>query len=99
MTEKTFSVGSIIGANDMEICLAICLVIAIIGIIVAYSATVVKEIKEEKKEFNNGFCPKCGNAFKLLFVDSYDGKRIYGCDKCDNSVFVFHKSVDLWREK
>ena len=59
----------------------------------------IHEIKQEKKEFNDGFCPKCGNAFKLLFVDSVDGKRIYGCHKCDNSVFVYHKSVDLWRKK
>lgn len=33
----------------------------------------------EKKEWNNGVCPKCGNDFKLIDGDSQGG-RMYRCD-------------------
>ena len=44
----------------------------------------------EKKEWNNGICPKCGEEWKLFDVDSQGG-RMYRCDNwhyCDVSYSI-----------
>lgn len=58
------------------ICIIICTII-LIGII----CVPIVGYFQEKKEFNNGICPKCGGNLELFDVDSQGGKG-YNCNKC-----------------
>lgn len=48
-------------------------VLIIIGIILARNY--------EKKKYNNGICPRCGNPLRNFDIDSQGG-RGYICDEC-----------------
>ena len=70
----------------MELLLIFIFGIIIILIIIGIVLTRIYE----KKEWNNGTCPKCGGEFKLFDVDSQGG-RMYRCDNwhfCDISYNV-----------
>ena len=41
----------------------------------------------EKKQFNNGICPKCGNRLRYFDTDSHGGKG-FTCDNCHYTVWV-----------
>lgn len=41
----------------------------------------------EKKEYNNGICTKCGNKLRLFDKDSQGG-RGYQCEKCGRIIWV-----------
>lgn len=70
------------------ICLVILLVI-VVGMIVTRNY--------EKKEYNNGICPKCGGNLRYFDSDS-QGSRGYNCDKCNNFVWVSY-NVDKPRKE
>lgn len=70
------------------ICLVILLVM-VVGMIVTRN--------HEKKEYNDGICPKCGGKFKLFDYDSQGG-RGYHCDKCGIFVWVSY-NVDKSRKE
>ena len=53
----------------------------------------VSEILGEKKEYNDGICPKCGNKLSFFNTDSYGG-RGYRCPDCQYYVWVTHRWVD-----
>lgn len=50
-------------------------------------------INEERKDFNNGVCPKCGKQLRCFDMDSQGG-RGYTCDKCDYTTWVSYNRVD-----
>lgn len=50
----------------------------------------------EKKAFNNGICPKCGNRMSLFDEDSQGG-RGYECNECDYGCWVSYNSIDKER--
>lgn len=47
----------------------------------------------EKKDFNNGICPKCGNKLYHFDTDSQGG-RGYCCHKCPYFTWINWKCVD-----
>ncbi len=47
----------------------------------------------EKKDFNNGKCPKCGKQLKLFDVDSQGG-RGYCCYDCRYYAWISYNCVD-----
>ena len=47
----------------------------------------------EKKEFNNGKCPKCGKQLKLFDMDSQGG-RGYCCYDCRYYAWISYDCVD-----
>lgn len=50
-------------------------------------------IRCEKKDFNNGFCPKCGNKLYHFDTDSQGG-RGYCCHKCPYFTWISWNCVD-----
>ena len=50
-------------------------------------------ISLEKKGFNGGNCPICGNRMKLFDHDSQGG-RGYCCHNCNYHTWVSYKTVD-----
>lgn len=47
----------------------------------------------EKKAWNNGICPICGNKLRQFDVDSH-GDDGWICDNCDYTTWVsYHKFV------
>ena len=50
----------------------------------------------EKKAFNNGICPKCGNHMRMFDEDSQGG-RGYECNECDYGCWVSYDSIDKRR--
>jgi len=51
----------------------------------------------EKKEYNDGICPKCGGKFELFDYDSQGG-RGYRCSKCGRIIWVSY-NVDKSRKE
>lgn len=47
----------------------------------------------EKKDFNNGICPKCGNKLYHFDTDSQGG-RGYCCHKCPYFTWISWNCVD-----
>lgn len=50
-------------------------------------------IYTEKKDFNDGICPRCGDELKHFATDSQGG-RGYCCDTCDYCTWVSWDTVD-----
>lgn len=50
-------------------------------------------IYSEKKDFNNGKCPKCGKQLKLFDMDSQGG-RGYCCNDCRYYAWISYDCVD-----
>ena len=77
--------------------------ITIIGILICLVILLVMVVgmavtrNHEKKEYNDGICPKCGGKFKLFDYDSQGG-RGYHCDKCGRFVWVSY-NVDKSRKE
>lgn len=47
----------------------------------------------EKRAYNNGVCPECGEKLELFTFDSQGG-RGYGCVKCPYHTWVSYRCVD-----
>lgn len=77
--------------------------ITIIGILICLLILLVIVVgmtltrNHEKKEYNNGICPKCGRNLRYFDSDSQGG-RGYNCDKCNNFVWVSY-NVDKPRKE
>ena len=70
------------------------LICLVIFLVIVVGMTVTRN--HEKKEYNNGICPKCGG--RLIYFDSdSQGGRGYNCDKCNNFVWVSY-NVDKPRK-
>lgn len=65
------------------------LVLLAFGIVIARN--------NEKKEYNDGICTKCGNKLRLFDEDSQGG-RVYHCDKCGRFVWISY-NVDKPRKE
>ena len=70
----------------------LCIIIIIIIIMLLIPGT-IWAIKSEKRDFNNGICPRCNNKYRLMDYTSH-GDRLYICDKCNSVIFVSYKCVD-----
>jgi len=46
--------------------------------------------KSERKSWNNGICPKCGENLTHFDTDSQGGEG-WGCDKCNYITWVSYK--------
>lgn len=66
----------------------ILILFAIVGLRWAY--------KDEKKHYNNGVCPQCGEKLKYFETDHEDGSRGYECSnkKCDYTCWVSWEKID-----
>ena len=42
---------------------------------------------KEKKDYNRGYCPRCGEYMRLFDYDSH-GSRGYTCDRCHYHCWV-----------
>lgn len=47
----------------------------------------------ERKNFNNGMCPKCGKQLRFFDIDSQGG-RGYCCNDCNYYTWVSYDCVD-----
>lgn len=72
----------------MNITIIICIIITIVCI-----CGILYGIKVERKEFNNGICPKCGKRLKHFDTDSQGG-RGYCCYDCHYFTWVSYDCVD-----
>lgn len=52
----------------------------------------------EKKEFNEGYCPHCGEKLTLFSTDSQGG-RGYVCDNCLYTAWISYPSIDRKGDK
>lgn len=68
------------------------IIVCIVFIILLISVP-IWGINEERKDFNNGVCPKCGKQLRCFDMDSQGG-RGYSCDKCDYTTWVSYNRVD-----
>lgn len=59
----------------------------IIGYIGYATLMTIVVVQSERKDYNNGFCPKCGHPWRYFDSDSQGG-RGYCCDKCGNVIWV-----------
>ena len=50
-------------------------------------------IKWERKDFNNGICPNCGDHLRNFDTDSHGG-RGYTCNTCEYTTWVSYKRID-----
>lgn len=68
----------------------ILILFAVVGLRWAYN--------DEKKRYNNGICPRCGEKLKYFGTDPEDGSRGYECSnkKCDYSTWVSWSSIDKY---
>ena len=64
-----------------------------IGNIIGLAIMTCAGIHFEKKEYNNGFCSKCGAELVQYDTDSQGG-RCYKCSKCKYPVWVSYLCVD-----
>lgn len=60
----------------------------IIGIVFIVSGMMM-----EKKDYNNGRCPKCDKPLRYFDTDSQGG-RGYICDKCGYTTWVSYGRID-----
>lgn len=67
-------------------------IVCIVFLILLISVTIWC-INRERKDFNNGVCPKCGKQLRCFDMDSQGG-RGYTCDKCDYTTWVSYNTVD-----
>ena len=65
----------------------------LIGVVMTLILMPFYVIHCEKKDFNNGICPKCGNKLHLFDTDSQGG-RGYCCHKCPYFTWINWKCVD-----
>lgn len=70
--------------------LVIILFVAIISIFIVVNLQINKI---EKKNFNNGICPKCGNPLVLFVSETTNGDRGYECLNCNYVTWVGHYSL------
>ncbi len=63
--------------------------ILLIGLVLLALLAFVMDIarNNEKKEYNDGICTKCGNKLRLFDKDSQGG-RGYRCSKCGRTIWV-----------
>ena len=64
----------------------------IIGVVVLIVICIIG-IFSEKKDYNNGICPKCGQKLHHFDNDSQGG-RGYICDKCNYTTWVSYPFID-----
>lgn len=72
------------------------MVLVIVLFIVVILAIVVVHIqlnKIEKKNFNNGICPKCGEPLVFFATETTNGDRGYECLHCPYVTWVNHFSL------
>lgn len=62
-------------------------IILVILIIVTLVCLAIHAREDEKKRYNNGFCPNCGNSLRCFDMDSQGG-RMYKCDICGYYTWV-----------
>lgn len=60
---------------------------AIIGYVVFATSMTIVVFYSDRKDYNDGFCPKCGHPWRCFDIDSQGG-RGYWCDKCGNVIWV-----------
>ena len=44
--------------------------------------------QNEKRDYNNGICPKCGGKYEHSKALQLSGERDYVCNKCGHSITV-----------
>ncbi len=49
--------------------------------------------EEEKKEWNNGFCPHCGAKFEHVDTEEQGKWDKWECPECHFYTWVRHKSI------
>ena len=64
----------------------------IIGIVVLIVIFIIG-IFSEKKDYNNGICPKCNQRLHHFDTDSQGG-RGYICDKCNYTTWISYPFID-----
>lgn len=71
------------------------LIFICVGVAILILCCAFVGISIERKRYNNGICPKCGEKLILFCHDSL-GERGYGCSnwECDYTAWVSYRSVD-----
>ena len=65
----------------------------LLGVLVILFLLPLVAIHDEKKDFNNGICPRCGHKLHLFDTDSQGG-RGYCCHKCPYFTWISYNCVD-----
>lgn len=69
-------------------------IICVCSLIIAFVLFgIIYGIYVEKHDFNNGYCPRCGEKLKHFDTDSQGG-RGYWCSDCRYFVWVSYDIVD-----
>mgnify|MGYP003296790795 CR=1 FL=1 len=72
--------------------ISLCIAIVLGMIMVAIA------IHMERKDYNNGKCPRCGQSLEFRYTDSH-GDRCYWCNGCGYHTWVSYSSVDLKKRR
>lgn len=63
----------------MNLIIIVVILLGIIGCVLAY--------RKDKRDWNNGICPKCGTPWRQFDTDSQGG-RGYNCEMRCNSIWI-----------
>lgn len=76
------------------LCILVGTILAVLGIMVI--VIFVWAYNDEKKHYNGGVCPQCGEKLKYFETDPEDGSRGYECSnkKCDYTCWVSWEKID-----
>ena len=75
--------------------IGILLIGLVLLVLLAFGMNIARN--NEKKEYNDGICTKCGNKLRLFDIDSQGG-RGYHCSKCGRFIWVSY-NVDKSRKE
>lgn len=68
--------------------------ILLLILLIAVPFGIIYARQSEKKDWNKGYCPKCGAKWRYFDIDSQGG-RGYCCDKCRKYIWISY-NVDRY---
>lgn len=68
--------------------------ILIIGVVTIFTVVICVARNSEKKAFNGGICPRCGEKLQYFYT-ALDGKRGWRCRKCNYITWCSYDVDDI----
>lgn len=69
-----------------------------LGFLIVFGAITIFAWFSEKREWNEGICPKCGNPWEYFDTDSQGG-RGYTCRVCKSTTWISWPFIDTVKVK
>lgn len=66
----------------------------LISILSLFALLILSEYLIEKRNYNNGICPRCGKKLMKAKVHNGYNERCYMCPNLDYTAWVYFKRID-----